>query len=252
MDKYVNMGWVRGGDARQGREKDFTKTRAFIFNLELGTTDHRTIPFCKSRWGRSQSATVLGLSESGAFLWSFWIKTALLSGPFLRQPLPRRHSCQRGGWTWEKFSYWKHELRNFFFWWWCFLSWTPYSWQLWGFWCQHKMDHTPQLPSWHVCLFGFVTSYIMQNYFCTNCSKVIYARFECIPVFLLFWDCQLSWFPSGRRELNLNVIRLHLHTCPDLAKQAKTFQLKACLTGSWEPALYVKKLHKHVVDMCKL
>lgn len=36
------------------------------------------------------------------------------------------------------------------------------------------------------CLFGFVTSYIMQNYFCTNCLKVIYARFECIPVFLLF------------------------------------------------------------------
>lgn len=36
------------------------------------------------------------------------------------------------------------------------------------------------------CLLGFVTSYIMQNYFCTNCLKVIYARFECIPVFLLF------------------------------------------------------------------
>lgn len=36
------------------------------------------------------------------------------------------------------------------------------------------------------CLVGFVTPYIMQNYFCINCLKIIYARFECIPVFLLF------------------------------------------------------------------
>lgn len=42
------------------------------------------------------------------------------------------------------------------------------------------------------------------------------------------------------------------NTCPDLAEQAKTFQLRACVTGGWEPASYVKKLHKHVVDICKL
>lgn len=89
---------------------------------------------------------------------------------------------------------------------WCFCFGHLVPWNAEVFWCQHKVDHTPHLlPSWHT-LVGFVTSYIMQNYFCTNCLKVIYARFECIPVFLLFWDCQLSWFPSGRRELNLYFI----------------------------------------------
>lgn len=164
-----------------------------IWNLEQQTMER--FHFTSLAEGEAVPPPVLGRSEPGALLWSFWIKTALLSGPFLRRPLPRRHSCWRGGWTWEKFAYWtKHELRNFFLV-VMFLFWTPCSWQLWGFWCQHKVDHTPHLPSWHICLFGFVTSYIMQNYFCTNCLKVIYARFECIPVFLLFWDCQLSWFP---------------------------------------------------------
>lgn len=133
----------------QGRVKDFTETRAFIFNLELGTTDHRTIPFCKSCRGRSCSTTRLGMSELDTFLWSFWIVTALLSGPFLRRPLPRRHSHRRGGWTLENFSYWSMSLGVFLV--VVFLFWTPHSLQLWGFWCQHKVDHIPHLPPWHIC-----------------------------------------------------------------------------------------------------
>lgn len=144
------MGWGEG--RRQGRGKDFTKTRAFKY-FQFGTWNNKpqTIPFCKSCRGRSQSATIWGMSEPGAFLWSFWIKTALLSGPLLRRPLPRRHSRWRGGWTWATFSYWSMSLGNFggVV---VFLFWTPYSWQLWGFWCQHKVDHTPHLPSQHVCL----------------------------------------------------------------------------------------------------
>lgn len=45
---------------------------------------------------------------------------------------------------------------------------------------------------------------------------------------------------------------IHLYMCPDLAEQADTFRLKACLPGSGEPALDVKKLHKHVVHICKV
>lgn len=167
--------------------------------------------------------------------------TALLSGPFLKRPLPRRHSRWRGGQT-EEILFLKHELRNFVGG-GVFLLDTLFL-------AAPGVGVDIQRTTRHICcrrdifcLFGFVTSYIMQNYFCTNCLKVIYARFECIPVFLLFWDCQLPWFPKVGENWTCTSSTqiIHLYTCPDLAEQAKTFQLKACLTGSWEPALYVVK-----------
>lgn len=190
------MGWLRGrGVWGQGRVKDFTETRAFIFNSELWNTDHRT--FCKSCQGQSRSTARCGHERAGhvplVFLncscTAFWTMSEAAL-----EDIP----VGEGDELWRKFSHWSMSLGVFlvlfFFFGGGVLFGTPRSLQLQGFWCQHEVDHTSQPPSWCI-LFGFVTSYIMQNYFCTNCLKVIYARFECIPVFLLFYDCQLSWFP---------------------------------------------------------
>lgn len=120
-------------------------------------------------------------------------RTHIFTQVKLRRPLPRRHSCWRERWTLKKFSYWSMSLE-------VFVGGGVFVLDT-SFLATPGVGVKTQWTTHHICcrrdifLFGFVTSYIMQKYFCINCLKVIYARFECIPVFLLFWDCQLPWFP---------------------------------------------------------
>lgn len=46
----------------------------------------------------------------------------------------------------------KHELRKFWGGGWCFSFGHLTPGNFGEFWCQHKVDHTPHLPSQHVCL----------------------------------------------------------------------------------------------------
>lgn len=191
------------------------------------------------------------MREPNTFLWSFWIVTALLSGPFLRQPLPRRHSCWREGWTREILLL-KHELRSFTFWWWCFVLdasflATP------GFLVSASSGpHTTSTVLTYFVWFCYILHYaelflykLFKSYLCKVWMHT--------SVFIVLW---LPTFLVSLVGENLTCTSstqlIHLDMCPDLAKPAETFQLKACLLGSWEPALHVKKLHKHVVHICKL
>ena len=138
---------------RLGRGKDFTKTRAFKY-FQFGTWNNRPQtnsllqvlprekPVCH-RLGdeRAWCFPLVFLNQNHTAFWT------IAQAAFTEKTFPLERRMDLGD-----ILLLKHELRKF----WggvvVFLFWTPYSWQLWGFGCQHKVDHTPHLPSQHVCL----------------------------------------------------------------------------------------------------
>lgn len=170
-----------------GEGKDFTKYEGFYFswNLEQQTTER--FHFASLAKGEAVQPPILGMCEPDSFLWSFCVVTALLSGPQLSGLYEKTFPLEEDG-------LWRNFLRSMSF------RGSPYPTPRGVFVLDTLFLEMPRFfgvnikwTTHHICcrldtfcLVGFVTSYIMQNYFCTNCLKVIYARFECIPVFLLF------------------------------------------------------------------
>lgn len=165
----------RVGETQPGRGKKTTNTSGLIFPLEFGTKDHRTVlPRSRStthlgdEWARCLCLPLLFLHHDCTAFWTI-SKAAF-----------RRHSSWKGRW--------RNSLRS--------LSLllllvavfgAPCSLKCQGFWCQLKVDHThhPQ-TSWHVLFSWFRYILHYAELFLYKLFKIIYVRFECIPVFLLF------------------------------------------------------------------
>lgn len=171
---------VWGNTAGKGKRLQIQVGLYSLWNSEQKTTRHSSVSQVLPR-GEAVQLPIWGMSEPDVCLCSFCTVTALLSGPFLKRPL---EDIPVG----KEDELWRNSLRS--------LSLVLLLIALFGAPRSLEMPRLLVSTKWtthtihsHLdtfCLVGFVTSYIMQNYFCINCLKIIYVRFECIPVFLLF------------------------------------------------------------------
>lgn len=186
-----------------------------------------TVPFCKSYTkGKLFNHPFGGECKPDTLLWPFCIITALLSGPFLRRPLQDDIPVGED-------RLWRNPLKSLKLLLVMFLFWAPCSLQCQGFWCQHKVDHTPPsaavlrhiLFSWFCYILHYAELFLyklFKNYLCKIWMHTSVFVFE------------IANFPSGRRELNLYFINTK---SPGVTGRATTFYLKACWTGCCESTL---------------